>query len=87
MTSCTLKYLKKILHEVENAALKEWDEIQRKAKSGKHLLHRVYDLNGEETDISKTNEIKYWYSQKGYISVISIDYTQGSVFQQRYHLR
>ena len=53
MTSCTLKYLKKFLHEVENAALKEWDEIQRKAKSGKHLLHRVYDLNGEETDTSR----------------------------------
>ena len=49
------RYSKKFRHEVVNAALKAYDEIQRMANNGKRLLYRPYDWNREERDKAKKN--------------------------------
>ena len=46
-------YSKKFRHEVVNAALKAYDEIQRKAENGERPLYRPYDWNREEREKAK----------------------------------
>ena len=77
-------YSKKFRHEVVNAALKAYDEIQRKAKNGERPLYRPYDWNREERDKAKKNKVNDWYGRGGYQSVIFVPSTPGSVLQQRY---
>ena len=77
-------YSKKFRHEVVNAALKAYDEIQRKANNGERPLYRPYDWNREERDKAKKNKVNDWYGQGGYQSVIFVPSTPGSVLQQRY---
>ena len=80
-------YSKKFRHEVVNAALKAYDEIQRKAKNGERPLYRPYDWNREERDKAKKNKVNDWYGRGGYQSVIFVPSTPGSVLQQRYQYK
>ena len=75
-------YSKKFWHEVENAALKAYDKIHRKADCGdKSTLYRPYDWNRDERDKAKRNEVGSWYLKEGYESVIFVPSTPDSILQ------
>ena len=70
-------YFKKFRYEVVNAALKAYDEFQRKANSGERPLHRPYDWNQEEREKAKRNKVKDWYGRGDYQSMIFIPLPKG----------
>ena len=77
-------YSKKFRHEVVNAALTAYDEIQGKANDGERPLYRLYDWNLEERNKAKNNYMNDWCGRGGYRSVIFVPSTPGSVLPKRY---
>ena len=75
------EYSNKFRHEVINAAIKAYEEIQQKANNDG--FYRPYDWNHEGRDKAKKNKVNDWYGRRGYQSAIYVHSTPGSVLQQR----
>ena len=60
------RYSKEFWCDVVNAALKAYDEIQRKVNNGERPLYRSYDWNREERDKAKKSKVTDWYCRGGH---------------------